>query len=54
MLAMHLNSRGKRDVTSEKLELWLHLACEFKDFSESPIGQQFRESGGMHAMNYVL
>ena len=53
MLAMHLESRGKRGITSDKIELMLRLACEYGDFKSSPMGKQFFKSGGLALMSYV-
>lgn len=50
MLALHLEDRGKRSITAEKLELMLRLACEFTEFQSSPMGKRLAASGGMTAM----
>lgn len=50
MLALHLENRGQRGMTAEKLELMLRLACEFSDFQGSPMGKQLAASGAMTAM----
>ena len=47
MLSLHLESRGHRGFTAEKLELMLRLACEFTDFERSPMGRRLQGSGGM-------
>lgn len=47
MLALHLESRGQRGVTPDKIELMLRLACEFSDFERSPMGRRLQGSGGM-------
>lgn len=50
MLALHLESRGHRGITPEKIELMLRLACEFTDFERSPMGRRLHGSGGMAAL----
>lgn len=50
MLALHLEGRGTRGITAEKIELMLRLACEFTDFECSPMGRQLHGSGGMAAL----
>jgi hypothetical protein len=50
MLALHLEHRGHRGITGEKLELLLRLACEFKDFEKSPMGRRLTGCGGMTTM----
>jgi hypothetical protein len=50
MLALHLESRGQRGITAEKIELLLRLACEFSDFERSPMGRRLVGSGGMQAL----
>lgn len=53
MLALHLEHRGHRGMTAEKLELMLRLACEFAEFQSSPMGRHLAVSGGMTAMYSV-
>lgn len=50
MLALHLEHRGQRGMTAEKLELMLRLACELAEFQRSPMGRRLAASGGMTAM----
>lgn len=50
MLALHLEHRGQRGMTAEKLELMLRLACELAEFQDSPMGKRLAASGGMTAM----
>lgn len=50
MLALHLEHRGHRGVTAEKLELMLRLACELAEFQDSPMGKQLAAAGGMTAI----
>lgn len=45
MLSLHLESRGNRGMTADKLELMLRLACEFSDFQRSPMGKQLAGLG---------
>lgn len=49
MLALHLESRGQRGITAEKIELMLRLACEFSEFQSSPMGRRIASSLGMTA-----
>ncbi|MBK8536853.1 MAG: hypothetical protein IPL59_18190 [Candidatus Competibacteraceae bacterium] len=51
MLALHLECRGQRGITAEKLELMLRLACELAEFQGSPMGKRLTASGGMTAMS---
>lgn len=51
MLALHLECRGQRGITAEKLELMLRLACELAEFQGSPMGKRLAASGGMTAMS---
>ena len=47
MLALHLEHKGHKGMTGEKIELLLRLACEFTDFEKSPMGRQLSNSGGL-------
>lgn len=47
MLALHLEHKGHKGMTGEKIELLLRLACEFTDFEKSPMGRQLSSSGGL-------
>lgn len=47
MLALHLESRGQRGITADKIELMLRLACEFLEFQTSPMGRQIALTLGM-------
>ena len=47
MLALHLEARGKRGMTAEKIELMLRLACEFSEFQSSPMGKRIVSLFGM-------
>lgn len=51
MLALHLECRGKRGMTADKIELMLRLACELSEFQGSPMGKRFAASGGMTAIS---
>lgn len=45
MLALHLESRGHRGISTEKIELMLRLACEFTEFERSPMAKRINKSG---------
>lgn len=45
MLSLHLECRGQKGMTADKLELMLRLACEFSEFQRSPMGKQLAELG---------
>ncbi len=47
MFALHLESRGNKGITAEKLELMLRLACEAAEFHISPMGRQLAALGDM-------
>ncbi|MBK9440248.1 MAG: hypothetical protein IPN53_02645 [Comamonadaceae bacterium] len=47
MLALHLEHRGQRGMTAEKLELMLRLACELSAFQVSPMGRRLTKPWGM-------
>ena len=49
MLALHLEARGKRGITAEKIELMLRLACELSEFQSSPMGKRITSLFGMSA-----
>jgi hypothetical protein len=49
MLALHLEQRGNRGMTPEKVELLLRLACELDDFRNSPMGKQLDRFGRVAA-----
>lgn len=53
MLSLHLEDRGQRGMTAQKLELMLRLACEFAQFQQSPMGKRLTVSGGMTAMCFT-
>jgi hypothetical protein len=53
MLALHLENKGIKGMTGEKLETLLRLACEFSDFEKSPMGRQLSGSGGLTAFRAV-
>lgn len=40
MLSLHLEFRGHKGMSAEKLELMLRLACELSEFHRSPMGKQ--------------
>ncbi|SEA02024.1 Protein of unknown function [Alkalimonas amylolytica] len=41
MLSMHLETRSRRKVTTESIEMMLRLACEKFEFENSPMGKRF-------------
>ena len=45
MLALHLESRGHRGMSPEKIELMLRLACEFREFEQSPMAKRIKTTG---------
>lgn len=49
MLALHLETRGQKGITAEKIELMLRLACEFSEFQSSPMGRRITSLLGMAA-----
>lgn len=51
MLALHLECRGQKGISAEKLELMLRLACEFAEFQKSPMGKRLATSWGMMAFS---
>lgn len=53
MLSLHLECRGKKGMTAEKLELMLRLACELAEFQGSPMGRRLAASGGITTMSPV-
>lgn len=40
MLALHMQQLGNRGITAERLELLLRVACEFREFQDSPAGRR--------------
>lgn len=46
MIALHLEVIGNRGTTREKLEMMLRLACEFNEFSKSPMCKKINAAGG--------
>lgn len=53
MLALHLEARGKKGITAEKIELMLRLACEFSEFQRSPMGKRISSLFGMSAASPI-
>jgi len=44
-LSLHLEERGSKGLSRERLELMLRLACELSDYKNSPMGRQLLADG---------
>ena len=45
LLSLHLEDRGSRGLTRERVELMLRLACELSDYKNSTMGKQLLADG---------
>jgi hypothetical protein len=40
MIALHIESKGIKGITAQRVEMYLRLACEKSDYQNSPMGRK--------------